>query len=38
MKKTLLLFCFLVFTYSVSSQSMIDLSEKYAASITAKEI
>jgi Zn-dependent M28 family amino/carboxypeptidase len=38
MKKTLLLFCFLVFTYSVSSQNETDLSEKYAASITAKEI
>ena len=38
MKKTLLLFCFLLFTYSVSSQNEIDLSEKYAASITAKEI
>ena len=38
MKKILLLFCFLVFTYSVSSQKEIDLSEKYAASITAKEI
>ena len=38
MKKILLLFFFLVFTFSVSSQNRIDLSEKYAASITAKEI
>ena len=38
MKNLLLLFSFLVFTFSVSSQNRIDLSEKYAASITAKEI
>ena len=35
MKNLLLLFSFLVFTFSVSSQNRIDLSEKYAASITA---
>jgi len=38
MKKILLLLCFVVFIYSVSSQNRIDLSKKYAASITAKEI